>query len=75
MRLPGICNRDPETTVLCHIRRFSGAGIAQKPHDFIAYHGCSACHAAEAEAGDDDLLHALIETQRRVYAHFGGLTP
>lgn len=69
------CNHNPETTVLCHVRSFAGAGMAQKPHDFIAYHGCSECHRRENEAGWDDILQALIATQKRVYEHFGGLTP
>lgn len=69
------CNRDPETTVLCHIRRPWLSGIASKPHDFFGYHGCSECHRREREAGDDDILRALTITQSRVYAHFGSLTP
>ena len=75
MQLPGICNRNPETTVLCHIRAFGMAGVAMKPHDFFAWHGCSACHAHEKEAGWDDLLRAMMLTQARVYAEFGTLTP
>ena len=75
MQLPGICNRNPETTVLCHIRAFGVAGVAMKPHDFFAWHGCSACHAHEKESGWDDLLRAMMLTQARVYAEFGTLTP
>jgi hypothetical protein len=73
--LPGICNRNPETTVLCHIRMFGHAGVSEKPHDFFGYHGCSDCHRHEKEAGYDDLLRALMTTQARVYAHFGTLNP
>jgi len=69
------CNHDTETTVLCHIRRPWLSGIASKPHDFFGYHGCSDCHAREAEAGDDDILRALTQTQNRVYAKFRTLTP
>ena len=74
LRMPW-CNHDPDTTVLCHIRRPYVAGIASKPHDFFGYHGCFECHRRESEAGDDDILRALMLTQARVYAHFGGLTP
>lgn len=73
--LPGICNRDPETTVHCHVRAFGMAGVGMKTHDFFGYHGCSACHAHEKEAGWDDLLRAMMLTQARIYAHFGTLTP
>jgi hypothetical protein len=68
------CNRNPETTVLCHARRGSGAGMAQKPHDFWAYHGCSDCHAAEEYMSDGDLMQAIRRTQYRIHAEFGTLT-
>ena len=66
MQLPG-CNGGGETTVHCHVRRFGYAGTGHKPHDFWGYHGCSACHANEAMAGDDDLLRAISITQIRLY--------
>lgn len=75
MMLPGICNHDPETTVLCHVRAFGMAGMAEKPHDFFAWHGCSACHAHEKEAGWDDVFRAMMITQKRVFDEFGSLTP
>jgi hypothetical protein len=43
IRLPGVCNFKPETTVACHVSgvRFGhGTGIKTK---FFAY-GCSSCH-------------------------------
>lgn len=46
VRLTGICNFDPETTVLAHIRRGGVAGMGQKPSDFCAVFACSACHDA-----------------------------
>lgn len=69
------CNHNPETTVLCHVRAFNMGGMASKPHDFFAFHGCSDCHAREKEAGWDDILRAMMLTQARVYQHFGSLTP
>lgn len=66
LRLPG-CNRNQETTVLCHIRQKGFNGVGQKPLDFFGYHGCSECHRLEAEAGYDDLLRAMMETQTRLY--------
>lgn len=69
------CNGDNSTVVLCHSRRRTGAGMAEKPHDFWAYHGCSACHAMEAEIEDRELFDAIRRTQFAVYAEFGTLTP
>jgi hypothetical protein len=43
-RLAGICNFNPETTVLAHIRRAHVAGAGQKPPDMCAVFACSACH-------------------------------
>jgi hypothetical protein len=43
VRLAGICNFDPQTTVLAHIREgFYGMGI--KPPDVCGVHACSSCH-------------------------------
>lgn len=69
------CNGNPETTVLCHSRRRTGTGTAQKPHDFWGYHGCSDCHAHEDDIDDSDMLDAIRRTQWTVYARFGSLTP
>lgn len=46
IRLPGICNHDPETVVLCHIRQAGITGAGQKAPDLQAAWGCSDCHAA-----------------------------
>jgi hypothetical protein len=41
----GFCNRNPETTVLCHIHKPSIAGgTSLKSPDELGAHGCSACH-------------------------------
>lgn len=69
------CNRDPETVVLCHSRRKAGAGMAQKPNDFWAYHGCARCHANEEHIPIEQIYNAIRRTQNAVYAHFGTLTP
>ena len=39
----GVCNGNPETTVLCHDRR-GLLGKGMKPDDYNAAFGCSACH-------------------------------
>jgi len=69
------CIGNPETTSLCHSRRHTGTGMAQKPHDFWGYHGCSGCHANEHKVEDRELYDAIRRTQWAVYAHFGTLTP
>jgi hypothetical protein len=43
-RLPEICNFNPETTVLAHLRFAHVAGVGQKPPDTCAIFSCSACH-------------------------------
>ena len=43
LRIPGICNYDPETTVLAHVR-IAGTGMGRKPHDLAGIWACSACH-------------------------------
>jgi hypothetical protein len=43
VRLPGICNHNPETTVLAHLRAgFFGMGI--KPPDLCGVWACFNCH-------------------------------
>jgi hypothetical protein len=41
LQLPGVCNRNPATTVLAHRDR---AGMGMKQHDFRAMNLCSSCH-------------------------------
>lgn len=69
IRLPGICNFDPKTTVLAHLP-CGMRGTGMKGPDQIAIHACSACHAVID--GPDrwtvpaaDYLRALAETQIR----------
>lgn len=69
------CNGDTATVVLCHSRRRAGAGMAEKPHDFWGYHGCSDCHANEHKLEDRELYDAIRRTQYLVFAEFGTLTP
>ncbi len=45
LRIPGVCNWNPETTVLCHSPFLdSGRGMGLKAPDEEACFGCSACH-------------------------------
>ena len=45
-RIPGVCNGDPETTVLCHAPHpMKGMGYKSHPAGEIwAAYGCSSCH-------------------------------
>lgn len=67
VRVPGICNSNPETTVLAHIRRGNVAGMGQKPPDTCAVWACSSCHDLidgrskhPAYAIDELILAALV---------------
>lgn len=67
LRLAG-CNRNPETTVLCHINIKGRSGIGQKPNDNEACYGCSHCHdvidgRVKGVCTDADKLRAVFETQ------------
>lgn len=46
LRLPGVCNYDPTSTVLAHIRRGNTAGGGMKPADINGAPLCFACHQA-----------------------------
>ena len=71
-----VCNGRLDTTVLCHLRMFGSADMGEKPHDFHAVHACSDCHRlldsrdwlTSGAIGWEDVLRALMETQRRLYA-------
>lgn len=43
--IPGVCNHDASTTVLCHAPS-EVKGMGNKSHDFHATFGCYACHKA-----------------------------
>ena len=45
IRIPGVCNKDRDTVVLCHLHKPSvSGGIGLKANDILGAHGCSACH-------------------------------
>lgn len=69
LRLPGICNFDPATTVLAHLPcGMRGTGL--KGPDFSAIDSCSSCHDVldgrrSGEVDGWDLVRALAETHMR----------
>ena len=42
-QIVGVCNYNPETTVLCHLPSMS-KGIGTKSDDICSAYGCSSCH-------------------------------
>lgn len=58
IRIPGVCNFDPETTVLAHR---NGGGIGAKTPDFQASYACSACHSYIDSHYDDTTLRYFYE--------------
>jgi hypothetical protein len=43
VRIPGVCNGNPETVVLAHL---GGGGMGMKRHDIHGAYCCSSCHDA-----------------------------
>ena len=41
VRIPGVCNYDPATVVLCHLHN---GGMGRKCDSLFAFFGCSDCH-------------------------------
>lgn len=67
VRIPGVCNFNPETTVLAHYRLAGYCGGSMKPDDDMGAWACSACHdvidarvrlPAEWSRDAIDLMHA-----------------
>ncbi|MEI7143266.1 DUF1364 domain-containing protein [Pectobacterium brasiliense] len=64
IRIPGVCNFNPETTVLTHYRLAGTCGTGIKPDDRQAAWGCSACH----DEIDRRTRHIDTETARLCHA-------
>lgn len=71
VRIPGLCNFNPETTVLAHYRMAGTCGTGIKPDDAQAAWACSSCHdeidrrTRFIEETDARLMHAeaVLRTQ------------
>ena len=46
VRVPGVCNGNPETTVAAHYRMLPYCGTGIKPPDILTAYACSSCHDA-----------------------------
>ena len=78
VRIYGVCNHNPETSVWAHIRLGGVAGMGLKPPDICGVVACSACHDAIDGRTKTDLsqvqleshiLHALVRTLKLVSQH------
>jgi hypothetical protein len=77
IRLPGVCNFNPLTTVLAHYRMAGTCGTGIKPDDVQAAWACSACHDAcdgrtKTEYTRDELRLAHAEGVFRTQAILKG---
>ena len=55
IRIPGICNFNPETTVAAHIRVAGLCGVGSKPSDLLTVRACSDCHDVIDGRANNDL--------------------
>jgi len=68
IRMPGVCNFDPRTTVLCHL---GGAGWALKSNNAHSAYGCYECHqivdGAKSKYSQDEIklmfYDGMVRTQ------------
>ena len=82
VRIPGVCNHNPETTVLAHYSLTGISGWRLKSPDWIGAWCCSSCHdevdgrthcyylhtIADAHPNDDNLQTLAYETIRLMHA-------
>jgi hypothetical protein len=61
IRLPGICNFNPETTVLAHLRLIGISGFGRKAPDELGAFACSSCHSWVDSHHDDATKIAFYE--------------
>ncbi|MEQ6971027.1 DUF1364 domain-containing protein [Pectobacterium polaris] len=64
VRIPGVCNFNPETTVLAHYRLAGTCGTGIKPDDIQGAWACSSCH----DEIDRRTRHIDTETARHLHA-------
>lgn len=67
--VPGVCNRDPGTTVACHSnwREYGGKAARRKADDFWVVAGCFACHTwlDQGRASNEEKQAAFLAGHRR----------
>jgi hypothetical protein len=75
LRIAGVCNFDPKTTVFAHM---NGGGMGYKHHDIHGCYACSDCHdwldsrvayhSVEDYMKKAEFNRAMIETQNKLIA-------
>jgi hypothetical protein len=68
VRLIGVCNHDPSTTVLAHFRMAGISGMGLKGPDLLAAWACSACHDAIDRRAHTDIPREVVRL-----AHLEGM--
>lgn len=66
IRIPGVCNGNPVTSVIAHYRLAGRCGTGIKPDDHQAAISCKACH--DLVDGREKLKEFLHEESRLMYA-------
>lgn len=72
IRIPDVCNHDPTTVVLCHVRMAGITGTGLKAPDLLGAWGCSECHKAvdSPQLGFRRLfLEGVMRTQYQLIKH------
>lgn len=68
IRLPAICNHNPETTVLAHYRMAGLSGMGIKSPDLCGAWACSDCHGYVDTHRDDTTARYFLEGVLRTIA-------
>lgn len=68
VRIPGVCNFDPATTVLAHPRLAGLTGVGMKAPDEIGAWACSNCHDAI-----DRRAHQELDRDYLRLCHYEGI--
>jgi hypothetical protein len=69
IRVPIICNGNPETTVLAHYRMTGISGMGIKSPDLIGAWACSACHTYVDSNHDEFIQLAFLRGVLRTQYH------
>lgn len=67
VRLEGVCNFNPETTVLAHYRLAGTCGMGIKPPDLLGAWACSSCH------DEIDRRTRTVDAETAALAHLEGV--
>lgn len=63
VRIPGVCNHNPETVVFAHYRLAGFCGVGMKPPNWMGAYACSACH----DCADGRVARGVSTLQAHLY--------